>query len=125
MDTAHLQAEAVRQLLAVMPRQAGSFAGSQFPLPVKTTIVGKQPLDLAALTRRLTELAGGDVKYLLEPLLVAAEAVESVMPDRQDRFLSDDDVRGRVFMGAKWLAGWALVLGERNRAEILRQLQDR
>ncbi len=65
------------------------------------------------------------MKHLLDPLLVAAEAVESVMPDRQQRFLTDADVRSRVFMGSKWMAGWALVLGERNRPAIVGRLRER
>lgn len=125
MNTLELQAQGVEGLLRLLPAQPGHFDGSQYPLPVKTTIIGNGPLDLPALRSKLSDLASGDVKHLLEPLLVAAEAVESVAIDRQQRFLTDADVRGRVFTGSKWMAGWALVLGERNRLPIIAKLQER
>ena len=125
MNTVSLQAQAIEQLMRLLPQEAGAFAGSQFPLPVKTAIVGTGVADVPTLRQRLAELARGDVKHLVEPLLVAAEVIESAAADRQERFLTDADVRGRVFTGSKWMAGWALVLGERNRLPIITKLQER
>jgi len=70
-------------------------------------------------------LQDGDAKALVEPVLLAAELVESARPDRQDFFLTDARVQDLVFMGSKWQAGWALVLGDNRHAEHVKMLQQR
>lgn len=116
-------ADVVRDLIASLPPKLGSFNGSQFPLPVAAAVTGKGPLDLRALRERLHKRADGDVRDLLEPLVVAAEAVESVQPDRAQYFLTDATVRDRVFMGCKWRAGWALVLRSRHGPGLIERLR--
>lgn len=106
-----MKSEAINQLLSIMPGTISSFAGSQYPLPLKTTFLGNENLDLEALRLSLSNSQDGDVKDALEPVLLAAELFEAAQPDRDRYFLTDSKVRSLVFTGAKWRAGWALVLG--------------
>lgn len=120
-----MQKEAIEKILSLLPDAVGSFEASEYPLPVRTTVMGDRPLDVEALRRMITDRAEGDVKDLCEPLVLAAEVIESCQSDRQDYFLSDQQVRDMVFMGSKWLAGWVLVLGGVNRQALIAKLKER
>jgi len=119
------QRQAVDTILALLPDTAGVFSGSQFPAPVRTTFLGGLEIDLHDLRARLLALRDGDVKDLLEPLLLAAEVVEAAQPDQSDHFITDREAQSLVFSGAKWRAGWALVLGHRHVPEVVDELKRR
>jgi acetyl-CoA decarbonylase/synthase, CODH/ACS complex subunit beta len=123
--TRSMQHKAVEELMALLPPSVGRFEGSQFPLPTKTALVGNAPLSIEDVRDDLRCKRDGDVKHLIEPVLLGAELVEASRPDRQDFFLSDARVQGLVFTGSKWRAGWVLVLGDNRRAEHVRLLQER
>lgn len=120
-----MQKTAVRLLLDMLPEELGVFEGADFPLPVKSTFLGDSDLSLPALRRELERAQTGDVKDLLDPLLLAAEQVEASQPDKQQYFLTDRTVQGMVFSGAKWRAGWALVLGGAGQAALVDELKRR
>lgn len=120
-----MQEEAVRLLLEMLPDEVGEFEGSDFALPVKTTFLGDADLSLVALRRELEGRTGDDVKDLLAPVLLAAEQVEAAQADRHQYFLTDRTVQGMVFSGAKWRAGWALVLGGDDQAPLIDELKQR
>jgi len=120
-----MPSQAIEELITLLPSCAGRFEGSQFPLPVKTTFLGDAQLSIEAVRDELRRLQDGDAKALVEPVLLAAELVESARPDRQDFFLTDARVQDLVFMGSKWQAGWALVLGDNRHAEHVKMLQQR
>lgn len=120
-----LNAPALAALLDSLPQHAGTFDSVQYPLPVAAAVTGSSTVDIAALRSRLQSLAGGDVKHVLEPLLVGAEVVESAMDDRAEFFITDGGVRDRVFMGSKWMAGWALVLGGHDTDRLIPALRER
>jgi len=65
----------------------------------------------------------GDVKQLIDPLLLAAELIESNQADRGEYFLTDAQVRHHVFMGTKWFSGRALVLGGQPHPKLVEELQ--
>jgi acetyl-CoA decarbonylase/synthase, CODH/ACS complex subunit beta len=120
-----MQREAIRELIDRLPETAGSFEGSEYTLPVAIAIEGRVDVPVQALKEKLLGLIGHDVKYQLEPLLVAAEIFESIQPDRQQFFLSDGELRNRVFTGSKWMAGWALVLGKHKSPTLVEELKRR
>jgi CO dehydrogenase/acetyl-CoA synthase beta subunit len=120
-----MPATPVEELLALLPCEIGRFEGSQFPLPVKTTFLGNMPVQIEKVRQALLQLQDGDVKDLVEPVLLAAELVEAARADREDYFLSDSTVQELVFTGAKWQAGWALVLGDSQHEEHVKMLQQR
>jgi hypothetical protein len=120
-----MQQQAIAEILALLPARAGSFAGSAYPLPVRSALLGDKALDLTALRADLLARRDGEVKDLLEPLLLAAEAIESTQDDRADYFITDLATQGYVFTGSKWRAGWALVLGGEGQQELVRELQER
>ena len=120
-----MQANAVGQLLAMLPSRVHAFEGSEYPLPVKSAMLGDAPLDLETLRAELRTRQGGDPKDLIEPLLLAAEQIEAAQPDRGDFFLTDAKVRSLVFTGSKWRAGWALVLGGEDQQSLVEALQAR
>ena len=101
----------VQSFLASLPPAARPFAASEYGLPVHTAYLGARESDLGAFAARIRSSFGPDAKPILDPLLVCAEAFESVQPDRDRYFIPDGKVQEFVFMGAKWRAGWALVLG--------------
>ena len=120
-----IQQQAVSQLLQLLPDKVSSFQGSEFPLPVKATFLGDKEIDIPSLRQELIDKQNSDVKELLEPVLLAAELYEAACDDKQQFFLDDQKVQRYVFMGSKWQAGWALVLGGNNQDELIGQLKDR
>ena len=120
-----MQNQAVEELMALLPPSVGRFEESQFPLPVKTAFLADAPLRIEDVRADLRRKQNEDVKDLLESILLGAELVEAARPDRQEFFLSDVKVQNLVFMGSKWHAGWALVLGDKQHAEHVRMLQAR
>ena len=116
---------AVDELLRLLPDEPLGFSGSQFAAPVRSAILGDKPLDLGSLRRELIAKSTAGAKDLLSPLLLAAEAIEAARDDKQDYFIDDAAAQGLVFMGAKWQAGWAMVLGCRHTPELLEELKRR
>ena len=117
--------KALKSLLATLPAEARPFSGSEIPLPVRAAYLADKPLDLPALGRTLASFHGSDVKPAIDPVLLCAEAVESVQPDRETYFIVDRGVQEYVFTGSKWRAGWALVLGAEGSEGLIRGLQER
>ncbi|MCL2137176.1 MAG: hypothetical protein FWH40_06615 [Coriobacteriia bacterium] len=105
-----LQISAVDQLLSQLPDKVGFFEGSEYPMPIKTTFLGETGIDPKQLADQLQQKQNGDVRDLLEPVLLAAELVESVNNDKELFFIADKDVRSYVF-NSKWKSGWVLLLG--------------
>jgi len=103
----------LRALMGQLPPAPVPFTRTAFPFPVSQALFGEPP-DLERLKRDGAELDGSDrpAQDAAWVALAAAEAVESVQPDREQYFASDSSFRGAVFSGIKWRAGWALVLGE-------------
>ena len=124
MSIAVMQEEAINELLANLPEEIHIFNSSEYSLPVKAAIFGDPPLNTAELRRILAERRAGELKNILNPALVAAEQIEAARADKDDYFLSDSAVRHHVFMGSKWFAGWALLLGGRGQDEIIPRLKD-
>ncbi len=120
-----MQYKAVDELMPLLPPSGGHFDGSQFLLPVKTAFLGDAPLRIEDVRDDLCHKRDGDVKHLIEPVLLGAELVEAARPDRQDFFLSDARVQNLVFMGSKWRAGWVLVLGDNQHTQHVNRLQER
>jgi len=85
------------------------FERSQFPFPVCNAVYGMEfdPDDVFEQFLTLEPHKAG----FLETFAAAAELVESAQPDRDDFFMDDAFVRGMVFSGAKWKAGWGMVWG--------------
>ena len=117
--------DAIGAILKALPPSQGSFAGSQYPLPVAQTFRGNEPLDLEAIRRSLLERANDDPQTILAPLLMAAEQIEAASPDNAEYFLDDQKVQSIVFTGSKWRAGWALVLGNVENAAVVKLLTER
>ena len=115
--------DAIQSLIAALPGHTGSFAGSEYLLPVHTAYLADAPSDLKALSERLAAFHGSDVKPIIDSVLLGAEAVESVQPDRERHFITDRAVQDYVFMGSKWRAGWALVLGTEDSRGLIQKLQ--
>lgn len=111
-ETNTLKQTALQQLLSLLPERVGSFGGTEYPLPVKSTFLGNNSIDIPELRKQLEDMQNADIKELLEPLLLASELYEASCGDRQDFFITDEALQGHVFMGSKWRAGWSLVLGE-------------
>ncbi|MDP2871546.1 MAG: hypothetical protein Q8P31_03320 [Bacillota bacterium] len=120
-----LMTHGVEKILQLLPDRVGRFEGSEYPLPVKTALWGEGDLDLPALRSELLRRQEGDVKDLLEPLLLAAELCEADQPDRHRFFVADRELQSYVFTGSKWRAGWVLVLGGQDQAELIQQLKAR
>jgi hypothetical protein len=119
-----MQEQAVKDILRLLPEHMGSFSSMEYPLPVKTIFMADRDLDIQQIRRGLKAKQSGDVKDLIAPLLLAAEICESVMEDREKYFLTDAKVQSYVFSGAKWQAGWVLVLGG-EQEKLIRKLKDR
>ena len=64
----------------------------------------------------------GDIRDLLEPLLLAAELYEASCDDKDRFFLTDRLVQAHVFQGSKWKAGWVLVLGGQDQTLLIKEL---
>jgi hypothetical protein len=111
-------------LIDELPRAPIPFTRTAFPFPVSQALFGGPP-QLDRLRREAEELDASDrpAQDAAWVALVAAEAVESAQPDRDQYFSFDGSFRGAVFSGIKWRAGWALVLGE-NQQEYARAFDD-
>ncbi len=120
-----MQRQAVAEMLRLLPDQAQGFAGSQYSAPVRTTFLGDREVDIRGLRAELQAKQDGDVKDLLQPLLLGAELVEAAQSDNARFFITDRAAQSFVFMGSKWRAGWALVLGGADQRELIAQLQAR
>jgi hypothetical protein len=100
-------------LVRQLPETPTPFTHTEFPWPVCQALFGgpPDPARLRAGAEELdrTEARPQDAAWIA---LAAAEAVESVQPDRDQYFAGDGSFRGAVFGGIKWRAGWTLVLGE-------------
>ena len=112
-------------LLEILPTQALGFEGTQYPMPLQSTFLGIEMLDIDRLKVQLDTLRDADVKDLIEPLLLAAELVEASSADKSRFFITDDQTREFVFMGSKWRAGWVLVLGTKNLLPLIDQLKEK
>ena len=120
-----MKSQAIDYLLGMMPSQAQRFDGAECPMPLQTTFLGSETLDIGCLRNQLNALRDADEKDLLEPLLLAAELVEASCTDKSQFFITDAQVRDFVFMGSKWRAGWVLVLGTRNHLELINTLKEK
>lgn len=114
----------LKQLLAILPEQAGTFKHTEYPLPIKSAFLADKPVDCSAIRKDLIEKQDGDLKDLLEPLLIAAELYESCSPDNEQYFLTDSQVQSYVFSASKWKAGWVLVLGGSEQEKLIAKLQE-
>jgi len=103
----------LRALIEQLPPSPVPFTRTAFPFPVSQALFGGPP-DLERLRREAAELDASDqpAQDAAWVVLAAAEAVESVQPDRDSYFSSDGSFRGAVFSGIKWRAGWAVLLGD-------------
>ena len=115
---------AIKALLSALPEKAEPFSGSEYPLPVHAAYLADVASDMTALSGRLSAFSGTDVKPLVDPILICAEAIESAQPDREKYFIPDRKVQDYVFMGSKWRAGWALVLGGNGSEQLIQDLQE-
>lgn len=118
-----MQKQAVAEMLNLLPEHSGFFEGTEYPLPVRTTFLGSRPIDAHYLRQWLLEKQDDDVKDVLEPVLLAAELCEASYEDKSLFFITDHTVRGNVFMGSKWKAGWVLILGGTDQSELIGNLQ--
>ncbi len=114
----------LKEAIKLVPGRAGSFKGSQFPLPVYFAISGKEKVNLVELKSELDRKSKGDIKDFMEPLLVAAELYESSRKDKSELFITDSILREYVFTGSKWKAGWALILGSKDN-ELVEKFQEK
>lgn len=114
---------AIERILTLLPSSYKPFAGTQYPMPVSQALLGQMP-DVPELRQWLLRVAEDEVKDTLEAVAIAAEVIESRSEDRDQFFLADDRVRGYVFMGAKWQAGWVLVAGDGVSDALVSKLKD-
>ena len=112
----------VEKILSDLPDAFVAFEGSEYAMPVAQAMLGEMP-DLAQLREWLAEASEGEVKDLCEPMAVAAEVIESAAGDRDLYFIDDDRVRSYVFRGAKWRAGWVLVVGDGISDDLVNKLK--
>lgn len=101
----------VKELLAALPREAATFEGSDYPLPLCQAVLGEVP-SVGEVRERLESTDPDDAAHLGLHVAMAAECCEAGQPDAQDLFVSDAELRGLVFSGAKWRAGWVFLLGD-------------
>ena len=120
-----MQQSAIKQLLTILPNDVGKFKNTEYPLPIKSAFLGEKQIHCSALRKDLIKKQDGDVKDLLEPLLLAAELYEASCQDNEQYFLSDSQVQSYVFSGSKWKAGWVLVLGGDDKEELVAKLQEK
>jgi acetyl-CoA decarbonylase/synthase complex subunit beta len=101
---------ALAQLLDALPDEPVAFDGSDYPLPLCQAVLGRVPSP--AEVRLLVEQTDpDDAGHLALHAAMAAECFEAAQPDARELFVSDGSLRGNVFMGSKWRAGWTFVLG--------------
>jgi len=112
----------IKDILELITKSVGYFEGSEYPLPIKTTIFGKDKLNLNNLNKELIDKKNKDIKEILELLLIVAELFEASQKDNSKYFTTDKNLRELVFMGSKWRAGWVLVLGGNDQKELIYKL---
>ena len=95
----NMKNQPIDYLLEILPTQALGFEGTQYPMPLQSTFLGNEMLDIDRLKVQLDMVRDADVKDLIEPLLLAAELVEASRADRSRFFITDDQTREFVFMG--------------------------
>lgn len=117
--------QAIDTILKSLPDKIDSFEGTQYPMPVRTTFLGDETLNINDLHDSLNGLRNADAKDVLEPLLLAAEVIESASTDKAEFFITDAQVRSFVFTGSKWRAGWVLVLGSEDNLELIEKLKEK
>jgi acetyl-CoA decarbonylase/synthase complex subunit beta len=123
-NIADLQKIAVTRILELLPEQITVFKNTETPLPIGATFLGSAKPDISVLRQKITLKQSGDVKELLEPVLLAAELYEASCSDKEDFFLDDKQVQRYVFTGSKWRAGWALVLGGKDHRKLIEKLKN-
>jgi len=103
------------ELMDALPERITTFEGSDYPLPLCQAVRGGMPT-----VQEIRDLVAGadrrDVAHLALHAALAAECYEASRPDSAQLFVRDAALRGLVFSGAKWRAGWAFLLGECSRS---------
>jgi len=104
----------VSELLSALPHRLHTFHGSSYPLPLCQAVLGHIPelTEIVAHVRKDDD----DVGHYALHVALAAECYEAAQPDGGELFVPDGRLRGMVFMGGKWRAGWAFVLGDATEA---------
>ncbi len=111
---------AIHWLADALPDQPQAFDGSEYPMPVMGALLGR---DIGPDELREWLIEADDLKSSLEPVALAAEMIESIAADRDAYFMDDASVRGAVFGGAKWRAGWVLLAGSKITDETVELLK--
>ena len=113
----------IKNVLDLIPKKICTFQGSEYSLPVKTAIFGKDKVNLDNLYKDIIAKKDKDIKELLEPLLVAAELFEASQEDNNKYFITDVNLRDLLFMGSKWKAGWVLILGDSDKKVLIEKFK--
>jgi acetyl-CoA decarbonylase/synthase complex subunit beta len=111
------------ELLDELPDGPVAFEGSDFPLPLCQAVLGRVPSP-DEVRRLVEETDPDDAGHLALHAAMAAECLEAAQPDARELFVSDASLRGNVFMGSKWRAGWTFVLGQ-DTAQLQKALDER
>lgn len=115
----------ISEMLSLLPNSISDFAGSEYPMPIRTTFLGDEEISIQELKKELIEKQNDDVKEILEPLLLSAELYEASCSDKGQFFINDLSLQSYVFNGSKWKAGWVLILGGRNQTELIQRLKEK
>jgi hypothetical protein len=110
-------------LTARLPRKTRLFAGSSYPLPLCQAVLGRIPSPEEIRVRIAASDSADAGRYALD-IALAAEMYEASCPDAAEAFVSDTALRGFVFSGGKWRAGWSVLLGSRA-GELKEELERR
>ena len=99
------------------------FPGSQFPYPLNQSLFGE--LNLETLRRSAENSRGSRLEDELPVLLALSELVEASQPDKEEFFITDRELRGRL-LRLNNTDGWALLWGGEDErtaalAELLQQ----
>ncbi len=115
--------QTIEDLTAALGSEVSAFEGSQYPLPLCEAVLGCIPT-MADVRARLEAADPDNVSGLALSVAMAAECYEASQPDAPELFVTDAKLRGLVFSGGKWRAGWAFLLGEGG-SELASQLDAR
>jgi len=110
-------------LTARLPRETRLFAGSSYPLPLCQAVLGRIPSPEEIRVRIAASDPADAGRYALD-IALAAEMYEASCPDAAEAFVSDTALRGSVFSGGKWRAGWSFLLGSKA-GELKEELERR
>ena len=110
-------------LKKAMPREVRGFPGSQYPMPLCQAVLGRVP-EAGEVLEALNHADADDPGHLALDAAMAAEVYEAAQPDAAERFVRDAPLRGYVFSGGKWRAGWAFLLGS-GASELKPALEER